>query len=103
MLRAVFVARVELDLHAHTIPDSGRGCSANVTVQVEIEASVTYGHHVDVPGICGLAIDANENRKRLAPGRLDGVSTGCADEDERVDASDFYDCWKGGGRHGNLR
>jgi hypothetical protein len=102
MLGAVSIARVELDLHPHTITHCRTGCFSKITMQIQIEASASYRHHVYAPRLCGLAIDAHQNRKRLAPARLDSVRAGRADEDERVDTSDLYDRGETGSRHGNL-
>src|SRR5258708_7856141 len=100
MLRAVSIARVEIDLHAHAITHCCTGCLSNLTVKIQIEASVAHGHHVDSPRIVGFAIDAHEDRERLAPARLDGICTGTTDEDERVDISNLDDRGEAC-RHGN--
>lgn len=53
--------------------------------------SVANRHHVDAPWLRGLAIDAHENGKRLAPTRLDGFCSGGAYEDIWIGFADFYD------------
>ena len=89
MLRPISVAGVEIDVHAHAIAHCCTGCLSNITVQVQVEASVACRHHVDAPGISGLAVDANENRKWFAPARLDGLRPRRAYEDEGVDTSNM--------------
>jgi hypothetical protein len=74
MLRAVSIARVEIDLHAHAITQCRTGCFSNITVEVQIDVSVPCRHHVNAPSLCRFAIDAHQNRKRLAPARLDAFA-----------------------------
>src|SRR5262249_9216684 len=47
------------------------------------------GHHVDAPCRCGLAVEAHQDRKGLAPGGLDGPRPTGADQDIGVNASDL--------------
>jgi hypothetical protein len=88
MLGTVTIARVKIDLHLHTITYVGAGRVAHSAVQVEIEVAVPHRHHVDTPGMHRFAIDAQEDRQRPAPSRLDRTRSGSADEDERVDTAD---------------
>ena len=92
MLRAVSVPRVEAEFDFNAIADLGAGRPANIIVQIQIETPVANRHHIDAPRHRGLALDAHENRKRLAPAGLDGFCLGGGYEDVRVNAvADFYD------------
>jgi hypothetical protein len=87
MLRAVSITSVEIDLHANAITHRRPGHLSNITVQVKIKTSVAYRHHVDAACLFGLAIDAHQDRKRLAPAWLNGTRMGSTDKNERVDTS----------------
>ncbi len=91
MLRAVPVPRIEADLHLNAIADLRSGCPANITVQIQIKTPVPDRHHVDAPRLRGLAVDAHENGKRLAPTGFEGFCLRGGYEDVRVGFADFYD------------
>ena len=92
MLRAVPVPRIEAEFDFNAIADLRAGRLANIAVQIQIKRPVADRHHIDPPRLRGLAVDAHENRKRLAPAGLDGFCLGGDDEDVGVDAvADFYD------------
>ncbi len=91
MLRAIPVRRVEAELDCNAIADLRAGCPAHIAVQVQIKTPVADRHHVDAPRLRGLAVDAHENRKRLAPAGFEGFFLGGADEDVRIGFADLYD------------
>ncbi len=72
MPRAVPVFRVEADLHPNAIADLRAGRPTDVAVQVQIKTPVPDWHHIDAPRLRGLAVNAHENRKRLAPAGFEG-------------------------------
>ncbi len=87
MLQAVSVPRIEADPHPNVmITDLRARRFADVAVQVQIETPVADRHHIDAPRLRGLAVDAHENGKRLAPAGFEGSCLGGGDEDVRVDA-----------------
>src|SRR5262249_35641328 len=66
-------------------------CLSDVAVQIEVEAAIPSGHHVDPPCLLGLSIDANEDWERFPPARFDGVRAGSTYEDIGIDTSNPYD------------
>jgi len=66
------------------------GGPANITVQVQIEVSITNRHQVDAPLAVGFAIDTYEHWNRLAPAWLYGIGSDRAYEDVRIDAANLY-------------
>ena len=102
MLGTVSIAGIEGDLHSDAIADCGAGCLSNITMQVQIKASVAYRHQIDAPRIRWFAIDSQQDRQGLTPARLDGVCAGSSHKNIGVDVSNLDDRDETRGCHGNV-
>src|ERR1700680_1775530 len=90
MLRAISMARVEIDLDSDVIPHGSMGRSANITMQVKIEVSITNRHHVDAPLAVGFPIGADKTRDRPAPAWFYSLGSDRTKKDVRIAVANFY-------------
>lgn len=84
MSRAAFVFAVELQLHCDGITHFGIRRFADITMEIKIKTPVTDRHQVDAPLIFRFAIDADADRKRLAPVFPDSRDAPRADKHIRI-------------------
>src|ERR1700742_4226174 len=81
----------------YAIANLGARGLSHVAVQVEIEVPLPVRHHIGSPGSRGVAVDAQQNGKRFAPARHEGIRLRRTNPDEWIDASDLNDCIEGNG------
>src|SRR6185437_7033072 len=89
------VAAVEFELHGDAIPDARSGCLSHRFMQVQKEAAVPCGHHIDPPWFSRrFAVDADQYRHRPAPILLQLGGAALTDLHVGIDSQDPDGCRK---------
>jgi hypothetical protein len=99
---AAAIGGIENESDADGVSDAGVRRFADRSPQVEVEAAVAAGHHVDAPGRLRFAIDLHKNRHRAAPALFQGAGPFCADEYVRVEDIDAHERAESQRSHGDI-
>src|SRR5215469_18596935 len=90
--RTFAVGLIEVDGYSDVISHLCPRCTTDIAMEIEEEAAVAAGHHVDAPWHLRLAIDLHTDRHGLSPARLQLLRTSAADEHVWVDSVDCDLC-----------